>query len=102
MEEKYCNSDSRYDDMQRWFAYLRRHNANFFDVFFKDKEDIADENIIAAILLYIASLILKYASTEFTVIIIGCIFTISFVLLLDAMRKRVGLKPEEYSKKEIL
>lgn len=49
MEEKYCNSDSRYDDMQRWFAYLRRHNANFFDVFFKDKEDIADENIIAAI-----------------------------------------------------
>lgn len=49
MEEKYYNSDSRYDDMQRWFAYLRRHNANFFDVFFKDKEDIADENIIAAI-----------------------------------------------------
>ena len=49
MEEKYCNSDSRYDDMQRWFAYLSRHNANIFDVFFKDKEDIADETIIAAI-----------------------------------------------------
>ena len=49
MEEKYCNSDSRYDDMQRWFAYLRRHNANIFDVFFKDKENITDDDIVAAI-----------------------------------------------------
>ena len=49
MEEKYCNSDSLYDEMQRWFAYLRRHNAKIFDVFFKDKEDIKDENIVAAI-----------------------------------------------------
>ena len=49
MEEKYCNSDSRYDDMQRWFAYLRRHNANIFDVFFKDKEDITDDDIVATI-----------------------------------------------------
>lgn len=49
MEVKYCNSDSQYDDMQRWFAYLRRHNANIFDVFFKDKEDIENETIVAAI-----------------------------------------------------
>lgn len=47
MDEKYCNSDSLYDDMQRWFAYLRRHNANIFDVFFNDKEDIANETIVA-------------------------------------------------------
>ena len=49
MEEKYCNSDSQYDDMQRWFAYLRRHNANIFDVFFKDKERITDDDIVATI-----------------------------------------------------
>ena len=49
MEDKYCNSDSQYDDMQRWFAYLRRHNANIFDVFFKNKEDIADEDIVTVI-----------------------------------------------------
>ena len=35
--------------MQRWLAYIRRHNANVFDVFFKDKEDIADEDIVAII-----------------------------------------------------
>lgn len=49
MEEKYRNSDSRYDDMQRWLAYLRRHNANIFDVFFKDKENITDDDIVATI-----------------------------------------------------
>ena len=49
MEEKYRNSGSQYDDMQRWFAYLRRHNANIFDVFFKDRENITDEEIVATI-----------------------------------------------------
>ena len=49
MEEIYRNSDSQYDDMQRLFAYLRRHDANIFDVFFKDKENISDEDIVAII-----------------------------------------------------
>ena len=49
MEEKYGNLDSQYDDMQRWFAYLRRHNANIFNVFFKDKDDITDEGIIEVV-----------------------------------------------------
>lgn len=49
MEGTYIDLDSRYNDMQRWFAYLRRHNANIFDVFFNDKEDIADEDIVATV-----------------------------------------------------
>lgn len=49
MEEMYRSSDPQYDDMQRWFAYLRRHNANIFDVFFKDKENISDGDIVAII-----------------------------------------------------
>ena len=32
----------RFENMQRWFAHLRRHNANIFDVFFKDLEVVAD------------------------------------------------------------
>ena len=40
---------ARYDDMQRWFAYQRRHKANVFDVFFKDMENISDENIVPII-----------------------------------------------------
>lgn len=45
MEEEYIKSDSRYEEMQRWFAYMRRHEANIFDVFFKDKEHISDDDI---------------------------------------------------------
>lgn len=40
---------SNYDDMQKWLAYTRRHNANIFDVFFKDKENISDKDIVSTI-----------------------------------------------------
>lgn len=36
-------------DMQQWFAYLRRHNANIFDVFFKDIEDVTDTDVVSVI-----------------------------------------------------
>ena len=32
-----------------WFAHLRKHNANIFDVFFKDKENISDNDIVITI-----------------------------------------------------
>lgn len=60
------------------------------------------ENAIASCLVFGASYILNYISITYSTIIIGCIFVIAIVLLLDYMRGTVGLKPEEYSKKEIL
>ena len=39
----------RFENMQRWFAYLRRHNANIFDVFFKDLEVVADSDVVSVI-----------------------------------------------------
>ena len=60
------------------------------------------ENAIASILIFASSFILDLVDIKFTMIIVGCIFIIGFVLLLDYMRSRVGLKAEEYSKKEIL
>ena len=42
-------SDSQYKDMEQWLAYLRRHDANIFDVFFKDKDDISDDDIVVTI-----------------------------------------------------
>lgn len=49
MEETHISSGQQFEEMQKNFASLRRHNANIFDVFFKDKEDIVDETIVAAI-----------------------------------------------------
>lgn len=60
------------------------------------------ENAIASLLVFLASYILKYIPVAYTTIIIGCVFTAIIVLLLDYMRETVGLKPEEYNKKEIL
>ena len=60
------------------------------------------ENAIASCLIFGASYILDFVPIAYTTIIIGCIAIIGFVLLLDYMRGTVGLKPEEYDKREIL
>lgn len=60
------------------------------------------ENAIASILIFGASYILEFIPVAYTTIIIGCIAVMGIVLLLDYMRGNVGLKAEEYSKKEIL
>lgn len=60
------------------------------------------ENLIASMLIFGASFILDLVPINYTLIVIGCIFTILMVILLDYMKHTVGLKMEEYGKKEIL
>ena len=60
------------------------------------------ENAIASCVIFAASCLLEVIPLEYTITIIGCIATVFFVSLLDYMRETVGLKPEEYSSKEIL
>ena len=47
-----------------------------------------------------ASFLLRYTTTANTLTIIGCIATVVIVLMLDNMRTKVGLKPEEYKEKD--
>ena len=47
-----------------------------------------------------ASFLLDKTTTDYAMIIVGIIFTILYVLMGKYMSKRVGLKPEEYSKEE--
>lgn len=47
-----------------------------------------------------ASFLLRYTTTANVLTIIGCIATVLIVLLLDNMRTKVGLKPEEYKEKD--
>ena len=58
-------------------------------------------NLATAILSLICSGLLAITTTANTFIIIGCITTIGMVLLLDYMRDKVGLKPEEYNDEDI-
>ncbi len=57
-------------------------------------------NTISAIMGILSSFILDKTSTAYAMIIVGGIFTFMFILLAKYMKKRVGLKPEEYSKEE--
>ena len=54
------------------------------------------ENLIAAVILFVTSAVLEKIPVAYTLMMAGCIFIIAIVLLLDHMRSRVGLKPEEY------
>lgn len=48
-----------------------------------------------------AGVLLDGTNITFATIFVGLIFFILFVLTLDYMRTRIGLKPEEYDKKDI-
>lgn len=88
-----------------YYVLIKRYINNFTDKEKRVKIATANniiENLIASLMIFGASFILDNVTIEYTTIIIGCITTIGVVLLLDYMRKFVGLKPEEYNKKEIL
>lgn len=56
---------------------------------------------IRSILSFSISAMLGILSTSYVFIIIGCISSLFFTILLDKMRYTVGLKPEEYKKADI-
>ena len=58
-------------------------------------------NLATAIFTFICSVLLSMTTTANTFIIVGCIATISVVLILDYMRDKVGLKPENYTKEDV-
>ncbi len=60
------------------------------------------ENLIASILIFGASFILKIIPINYTLIVIGLVSLIAMALLLDYMKGTVGLKMESYGKREIL
>lgn len=59
------------------------------------------EGLLRSAICFFASFLLRYTTTANTFIIVGCISTIIVVLMLDNMRNKVGLKPEEYKEKDI-
>ena len=58
-------------------------------------------NLCSAIISLLCGMLLAITTTANTFIIIGCITTIGIVLLLDYMRDKVGLKPEQYKKEDL-
>lgn len=58
-------------------------------------------NLITAIISMLCAMMLGFTTTANTFIVVGCITTLLVVLLLDYMRDKVGLKPEQYGIEDI-
>ena len=58
-------------------------------------------NISSIIISLLGALLLNFINASGTLIILGCIFTIAMVLLLDYMRDKVGLNPKKYSEDDL-
>lgn len=58
-------------------------------------------NISSILISLFGAMLLNYADSANTIIIVGCMMTILIILLLDYMRGKVGLKPEQYKKEDL-
>ena len=59
------------------------------------------EDLGAMLVSFIVSILLKYTTTAYASLIIGIASLILFIIVLDYMKTRLGLKPEEYRKQDI-
>ena len=58
-------------------------------------------NFFTIIISLFGSLLLSVTDASNTILIIGCMSTITIILLLDYMRDKVGLKPNKYSDEDL-
>ena len=59
------------------------------------------ENILTSLLIFGSAFILDILPLNITLLLIGCFAVLFTVLLLEYMKKTVGLKMEQYSKKDL-
>ena len=58
-------------------------------------------NISSILISLFGAMLLNYTDSANTIIIVGCMMTILIILLLEYMRGKVGLKPEQYKKEDL-
>lgn len=87
-----------------YYTLSKRYLSNFTTSTMRTKISLLDEllySVLRALLCFICSALLEITTTSYVYIILGCVFTVFFIFLLDYMKDTVGLKPEEYDKKDI-
>lgn len=87
-----------------FYPLIKRYLNNFTTASLRTKISSSYnllENILRFLITFLASNLLRVTTTANTFTILGCILGIIVVLMLDNMRKKVGLKPEQYSQRDI-
>lgn len=87
-----------------YYTLIKRYLNNFTTSAMRPQISLVCEllySILRALLCFVCSALLEITTTSYVYVILGCIFTVFFIFLLDYMKGTVGLKPEEYKEKEI-
>jgi len=87
-----------------YYTLIKRYLSNFSTSYLRPKLYTANtfvESIGRTIVYLISSALLAKTSTSYVFVILGAISIIAFIFILSYMKPRVGLKPEEYDKKDI-
>ncbi len=87
-----------------FYTLIKRYLSSFSTSSMRPKILSAAEllrSIVQTLIALLSSFLLSFTNTAYVFIIIGCIITVILTLLLDHMNHTVGLKPEEYSDKDI-
>lgn len=90
--------------MSNYFILAERYSKNFSTPKTRSRISFTAEfttNIIESILVFLAGVLLDGVSVQFATLFVGLIFLLFFTLALDYMKTRIGLKPENYNKKDI-
>ena len=86
-----------------FYPLIKQYMNNFTTVNLRNKISSSFnllENILRFLITFIASELLRITTTANTFTVLGCALAIIVVLMLDNMRKKVGLKPEQYTSKD--
>lgn len=87
-----------------FYTLIKRYLNNFTTSNMRTKISLVTDllySILSALLRLFCSFLLGFTTTAYVYVILGCIFTVFFIFLLDYMKNTVGLKPEQYPEKEI-
>lgn len=86
-----------------FYPLIKRYMNNFTTASLRTKISSSFnllENILRFAITFVASNLLRVTSTANTFTVLGCILGIVVVLMLDNMRKKVGLRPEQYNERD--
>ncbi len=87
-----------------YYSLIEKYLSNFTNKDIDTKIYTANNcirSISSAAIGIVASFLLDRMETAYCMIVVGLIFTILMILASKYMKKRVGLKPEQYSKEEV-
>jgi len=87
-----------------FFTLMKQYLSNFSNSSIRIKIFSANSSVVCisrSILTFICSYIIRIFSIDVAIILIGSVSTLIIILILNYMKTRVGLKPENYTDSDI-